>query len=130
MRTDEGRASRNGAGTVITEAREFVVVYLPEVVFDGGPARISVGAEPGPVSARVARHTLSVRVGFAGEGLGTFDGVFEEHPFDPSAAREGSPLIVDAGDSEVAKELDLCNILNGGAEVLEGAIGINVSEQV
>ena len=130
MRTDVGRASRNGAGTVISEARELVAADLPEVVFDSGPASITIGAEPGLVSARVGRHTLNVRVGCVGVGLGTFDSVVEEHLFEPFAVREGSPLIVDAGDSEVARELNICNILNSGAEVLGDAVGIDVSEQV
>ena len=107
-----------------------MAVDLPEVVFDIGPAKNTVGAEPGLVSVRVARHILNVRVGFAGVGLSTFDSVVEEHLFEPFAVREGSPLIVDAGDSEVARELDTRNILNSGAEVLGDAVGIDVSEQV
>jgi len=131
MRTDEGRAIRSGAGTVVSEARESVAVDHPEAVFDSAPANSAVGAEPGPVPARVARHTLNLRVGFAGVGLGTINGVFKEHLFEPSAVHEGHiPFVMDAGDSEVARELNPCNILNSGAEVLWGAASIDVSEQV
>ena len=35
-----------------------------------------------------------------------------------------------AGDSEVTGELDLCNILNSGVEVLGGATGVDVGEEV
>ena len=37
---------------------------------------------------------------------------------------------MDAGDSEVTKELDLSNILNSGIEVLGGATSIDVGEEV
>ena len=37
---------------------------------------------------------------------------------------------MDAGDSEVTRELDLSNILNSSVEILGGATGIDVSEEV
>ena len=129
VRTDVGRTIRHGAGTVVGEAREFVAADLPEVGFDNGPANNIIGAEPGPVSVRVARHTLNVRVGFTGIGLGTINGIVKEHPLEPFAAREGRPLIVDAGDSEVARELNLCNTRNSSVEVLGSPVSIHVSEQ-
>jgi len=129
MRTGEGRATENGAGTVIGEAREFVAVDLHETGFDVDPPNRTVGAEPGPVPTRVARHTPNVRVGVAGVGPCTVNSVVEEHPLEPRAAREGSTLIVDAGDSEVAGELNFRNTFNGGVKFLGGDVSIDVSEQ-
>jgi len=37
---------------------------------------------------------------------------------------------VDARDSEVVRELDLNDVLNGGLEVVEDAVTIDVGEQV
>ena len=46
------------------------------------------------------------------------------------AAHVGDPFIVDAGYGEVTRELDLGEILNSGIQVLGGAIGVYVGEQV
>ena len=101
-----------------------------EVVPDGIlPANVE-GAEPGLVSRRGARDTINVSVGLTGVSLGAINGILEEDLFDPRAAREGSPLVVGAGDCEIARELNLSNILNCGVEVLGGAIRIDVDEQV
>lgn len=130
MRTDVGRAIRSGAGTAVCETRESVTVNQPEVVLDSVLASIGVGAEPGLVSGRGSRDTLNIRVGFAGVYLGTINGVFEEDLLEPSAVIEGSPLIADAGNSEVARERNLCDILDSGVEVLGSAVSIDISEQV
>ena len=106
-----------------------MAIDLPEVGFDNGLATSIVGTKPGLVSARVARHTPNVGVGFAGVGLGTINGVFKEHSLEPFAAREGSPLVADTGDREVSREPNLCSILNSGVEVLGGPASIDVSEQ-
>ena len=106
-----------------------MAVDLLEVRLDNDPVNGIVVAEPGPVSTRVAGHTPNVRVGFAGVSLGTLNGVVEEHPLEPFAVREGSPLIADAGDRKVTRELNLCNVLNSGMNVLGGTISIDVSEQ-
>jgi len=42
-RTDEGRTTGNGAGTVVGETRELVAIDLPEVGFDNGLATSIVG---------------------------------------------------------------------------------------
>jgi len=127
MRTDVARATRICAGTVVGEARELATVYQPEVVLDSLLAIISVGAEPGLVSGRGFRDTLDIGVGLAGVGLGTIDGVLEEYLFEPFAGN--NLIIADAGDSEVAGELNRCNILNSGVEALGGAVSIDISEQ-
>ena len=106
-----------------------MAVDIPEVGFDICPANSTVGSEPGLVSGRAARHTLDVSIGITGVGLGTINGVVKERPLEPFAARERSPLIADTRDSEVARELNICNILNIGVEVLGGTVSIDVSEQ-
>ena len=60
-----------------------MAVDLHETGFDIDPPNRTVGAEPGPVSTRLARHTPNVRVGVAGVSLGTVNGVVEEHPLEP-----------------------------------------------
>jgi len=102
----------------------------PEVVLDGALAKISVGSEPGLVSGCSPGEAPNVGVGLAGISRGAINGILEEHPIDPSAARVGNPLVVDAGNGEATGELDLGDILNCGEEVLGCAININVSGQV
>ena len=46
------------------------------------------------------------------------------------AADETNPLLVNAGYGKGTGEVNLSSILNGGIDVLEGAIGIDVGEQV
>ena len=46
------------------------------------------------------------------------------------ATVETRPLVVDAGDSEFTRKLDLGYIPNGGVEVLRETININVGEEV
>ena len=130
MRTGVSEGIGSRAGAVVGEAREVAAVDQPEVLLDGALARVSVGTEPGVVSERVPRDALNVIVRVAGVFLGVTSRGHGEHPLGIRAACEGFPLVVDAGDGEVARELNPSNILNSGAEVLGGTVGIDVGEQV
>jgi len=107
-----------------------VTVDQAEVALDGALASSGVGAEPGLVSVRAARNTSKIRVGPAGVGLGARGGGADLRLSGRRAADETSPLVVDAGDGEVTRELDLNDVLNSGVEVLGGAVSIDVGELV
>ena len=61
--------------------------------------------------------------------LGVTSRSLSEHLLNIQAACEVFPLVMDAGDSEVSRELNPSNILNSGVEIPGGAIGIDVGEQ-
>ena len=107
-----------------------MAVDQPEVLLDGTLARSSVGTEPGLVSVRAARDTLEVRVGPTGVGLGARGSGVELRLSGCRTADEGRPFVVGAGDGKVTRKLDLNDSLNSGEEVIEGAVNIDVGEQV
>ena len=103
---------------------------LPEVVPDDVLAMLCVGAEPGSVSRSATRDTPEVRVGATGVCLGVSSGSDELRLLVGRTAIVGSPLVVDTGDDEVTRELDISNVLNGGVETLRGAVCVDVDEVV
>ena len=92
--------------------------------------RRGVGTEPGSVSERATRDTRKVRVGVSSIGLGASNGGVELQLPGRRAAGERRPLVVDASDSEVTRELNPSTILNSGEEVLWGAVSIDIGEEV
>jgi len=100
------------------------------VALDGGLAIAVVGTEPGSVPGCGVRDTHDVRVGPIGIVFGVTGGCNNVRLLIIRAAVEGSPLAMCAGDGEVARELDPGSSLNGTVEVLGGAIGVDVGEQV
>ena len=130
VRTGVSEGIGSSAGAVVGEAREVAAVDQPELLLDGALARVSVGTEPGVVSDRVPPNALNVIVRLAGVFLGVTTRGHAEYLLDIRATRVGFPLTVDARDGEVARELNSSNILNSGAEVLGGTVGIDVGEQV
>ena len=100
------------------------------MALDGALARGCIGTEPGSVSGRAARDARKVRVGIVGICLGVGYGGVELRLLGGRAADEAGPLIVDTGDSEITREFNLGSVFNGGEQTLEGAIGIDVDEEV
>ena len=130
IRTDEGVDARSGAGAVVGEARKLAAVDQLEAVLDGPLARSGVGAEPGNISDRAPRDIPNVPEGVFGIDLGVGSGIVELRFPGRRTTDECGPLGVDAGDSEVSRELDLSGIFNSGEEVLGGAIRIDIGEEV
>ena len=90
-------------------------------------------AEPGAISGRPSPEKLEVIVGVDSIDLGTEGGHSENLCLVRRAAYERGhiPPVVDLpGDGEVARELNLSDIINGRVEVLEGAISIDVREKI
>ena len=102
----------------------------PEVALDKAVTSGGIGPEPGLVSAGAARNTLHGVVGLAGVCLGAGGGLFDERLLGRRAAHVANPLVMGAGDSEVSRKLNLGKILNGGIQVLEGAVSVDVGEHV
>ena len=100
------------------------------MVLDDVFAMLGVGTEPSSISGRAARDTSEVRVGAGGVCLGISSGGDELCLLAGRTAVVGSPLVVDTGDSEGTKQLDLNNILNGGVEAPWGTISTDVGEDV
>ena len=100
------------------------------MTLDGALARRCIGTEPGSVSGRATRDTRKVRVGIVGICLGVGYGGVELRLPGRRAADEACPLIVDTGNSEITREFNLGSILNGGEQILEGTIGIDIDEEV
>ena len=119
-----------GAGAVVVEIRELMAADQLEVVLDDVLASRNVGTEPGGVSRRAAIDTRNVSVGVVGIGLGVRSGSVKYRLPVRRATDETDPLVVDAGDSKGTREVNLSDILNGGIDDLEGAVGIDVGEQV
>ena len=132
VRTDVGIPGRLAAGfrAVVGEVRKFMATNQPEVVLDDVLASSGVGTEPLGVSGRGGRDTLKVRVGVAGIGLGVRNGGADLRLLVRRAVVIGSPLAAETRDGKGTREPNLSNILNGGIEVLEGAISIDIGEQV
>jgi len=119
--------ARSGAGAVVVEIRELMAADRLEVVLDGVLASCNVGTEPGIVSRRAVIDTRNVSVGVVGIGLSVSSGGVEYRLLVPRAAEE-NPLVADAGDGKSTREVNLSSILNGGMEILEGAVGIDIGE--
>ena len=127
IRTDVSVDARSVAGAVVVEIRELTAADQLEVVLDGVLASCNVGTEPGVVSRGAAIDSLNVSVGVVGIGLGVRGGGVEHHLLVRRATEE-NPLVVDARDGKSTREVNLSSILNGGMEMLEGAVGIDVGE--
>ena len=97
---------------------------------DDVPARSKEGTEPSGVSRPAGRDTCKVRVAVSGIGLGVRSGSFDQRLPGRSAADEANPLVVDGGEGKATREVNLSSVLNGGVDILDGAIGIDVGEQV
>ena len=134
IRTDICRVGTGFADTSITtvvcETREIAAADQLEVVLDEVLASLDVGTEPRGVSTRGARDTLKVRVGLSGKILGGRSGECDPLLHGRRAADETNPLVVDAGDGNDTREVNLSNVLNGGIDVLDGVISTDVGEQV
>ena len=130
IRTDVGKRVGFGTSAVVGETRVLVTVDQLVVALDGALTSRGVGAEPGGVSSRAARDACKIRVGVGGIGLGVSGGDVDLRLHGRRAAIEGSPLAVDASDSEVARQPNASRILDIGEKVLGGAIGINIGEEV
>jgi hypothetical protein len=130
IRTDVGEVVRRSAAAVVGEAGEITAADQLEVVPDDVQARRVVGTEPAKVPVRAARDAHKVSVGIGSEGLGVNNGGLELRLHGRRTAGEEGPLVVDARDGEVTRELNCSNALNGGAEVLGGAAGIDVGKEV
>lgn len=130
IRTDVGEGAISGAGAVVSEVRELAAADRLEVDPDGAPARNGIGAEPGGVSGTAARDTQNVRVGVVDIVPGSGSGSVDQRLVGRRATDECGQLGMDAGDSEVARELNLSSVLNSGKQVFGGAISINAGEKV
>ena len=62
--------------------------------------------------------------------LGDSSGVCDPRLHVRRAAIEANPLLMNAGDGKGTSEVNPSSILNGGIDVLEGPISIDVGEQV
>ena len=97
---------------------------------DGALARASIYTKPRSVSGPAARDIQKVREGIAGICLSMSSGDPDLHLHLRRTADGDKPPIVGTGDSKVAREVHLSNILNCGVEVVGGAISIDVGEEV
>ena len=97
---------------------------------DGALARTGVYTKPRSVSGPAARDIQKVREGITGICLSMSSGGPDLHLHLRRTADGNEPPVVGTGDSEVARELDLGDILNCGVEVVGGAISIDVGEEV
>jgi len=121
---------RCGTSAVVGETRVLVTIDQLVVALDGALARRVVGTEPGGVSRRATRDACKIRVGVGGIGLGAASGGVDLRLHGRRAAIEGSPLAVDASDSEAARQPNTSRILDIREKVLGSAIGINIGEEV
>lgn len=129
IRTNVGVCAGISTGAVVGEGRILATADQLVVALYGALARRGVGTKPGNESGCAARNTRNVGVGVDGIGLGPGGGGVKSRLLVSRAAVETGPLVVGAGDGEVTGELDL-SILNGGVEVLGGAISTDVGEEV
>ena len=127
---DEGVNARVDPGAVVGGARESTAADKPEVVLDDVLAVSGVGTEPGSVSGGAVRDAPNVRVRFVSVGLGVSSGGVKLGLLGRRAAGEGCAIVIDAGDSEVARRFGLSNILNSHVNVLGGAVNIDTGEEV
>jgi len=122
--------TRRSAAAVVGEVREIAAADQPEVLPDDIPARSKEGTEPGGVSRPAGRDTRKVRVGVSGNTLGVRRGSSDQRLPGRRAIDEANPLVVETGDGKATREVNLSSVLNGGIDVLDGAIDIDVGEQV
>ena len=129
-RTDESKNTRRRAAAVVSEVREIAAADQPEVLPDDILARIKEGTEPSGVARPAGRDTRKVRVAVIGISLGVRRGTYDQRLPGRSAVDVANPLVVDTGDGEATGEVNLSSVLNGGIDILDGAINIDVGEQV
>ena len=130
VRTDVSKDVRPGTSAVVGETREWVTTDQPEVALDGVLTRRVVRTEPGGVSRLAAQDAAEVRIGVDDIGLGGASGRVDLGLHGWRAAIEGSPLAVGANDSEVSRQPNAGGILDICEEVLGGAVGIDIGEEV
>ena len=100
------------------------------VLDDGLEERAGV-TEPGSESGFGTRDSDHVREGVGSIVLSVGGGGVELRLLSCRAVGKEGPLVVDTGgDSEVTRDVNLGSIPDGGEEVLGGAIGIDVGEEV
>ena len=132
-RTDIGVNAGLVARTGVAEARKIAAIDQPEVGLDCVRV-IGIGyTEPGGISERARRsctETHNVIIRLAGITLGVGSGLVDLRLLDERAATVGSPLIVDAGDGECTRQVDINNIFNSGVEIIGSAISVDVGEEV
>ena len=97
---------------------------------DGARVGRGVITEPGSVSGLVTRETCHVGVGISSIVLGVGGGGVELRLHGRRATDEGGPLFVGTGDGEATREFNLGSVPNVGEQILGGAIGIDVGEEV
>ena len=119
---------RISAGTVVGGAPESTAADPPEVAEGGVLASCSVGTEPGGVSTLAGRETYKIRGGTSSIGLGVLNGDPQQRLPGRCTTDETDPLVVDVGDSKGTGEVNLSSIVNGGIDVFEGAVGIDIGE--
>ena len=108
--------------------------HLLEPIPDGPPVVDVEATKPYHVSARKIRerpYKLDVLEGLCDLLLGLHNGGYKLISLPGLAAWESSPLIVDGPeDTEIARELDLSSIPNGGVQVLGRPVSIDIGEEV
>ena len=97
------------------------------VVPDGIPPPSVEGTEPTGESGRGAVNTLNIREGGGGVVLGATGRGVDLRLLFSRAAVEAGPL-EDARNSEGTREVHSSNILNGGVELVDVAIGVDEGE--
>jgi hypothetical protein len=112
MRTDVSVGAEYSAGAGVGVTLESTAVNPPKLGLDDALAVKGVATEPGSVPGRVTRDTRNVIEGVFGQGLGASSGVSDNRPPVPRAT--SVPLVMDAGDSEVTRNVDLGNVFNSG----------------
>ena len=109
--------------------------YPGECDPDVNPVPVVKCAKPPPVSWRdgvLTPYLVMVINGFRGPSWDLINGKLKVFHLPRFTAWEfRTPLVVDTpGDTEIAGELDLCNIPNSGVQGLVNPIGIDVREEV
>ena len=86
--------------------------------------------EPGGESGLGTRDSDHMREGIGSIVLSICGGGVELRLLSRRAIGKEGSLVVDTGDGEVTRDVNLDSIPNGGEQVLRGAIGIDVGEEV
>ena len=122
------------AATAVVGVRQEIGI-LPDILEgfqDDIPVVVTIEAEPFFVPLRLKRNMAHVSVSIGNHRLGACTGhnkllLFYGRAVDVVVA----PLVVDApGAGEIARELDLCDTLNGGIQVLGSAVSVDVGKLV
>ena len=133
-RTDKSKECWITSSADESEAPDWIVTHLEEVVLDDFLARDGVRTEPVTISNRSEPERFEVIVGFFSIEIGAESGFRDSQLLvSPAFVVPGFQvaLVVDMpGDCENPGELDLSDILNNRVEVLEAAISIDVGEQI